>query len=99
MKNNVKEKLAFAFLMGIVTTGLVSLTVILVNLGFTEAFWRIWLKSWSVAYLVIVPLILIVSPLIQRFVGYLFNERKKAGAWEASKSANIEAEISQEGGH
>jgi hypothetical protein len=72
VKNSVKPKIVFAFLMGIVTTGLVSFTVVLVNLGLTEAFWQIWLKSWAVAYFVIVPIILIVSPVIERFVGFLF---------------------------
>lgn len=74
-KNSIKQKIVFAFLMGIVTTGLVSFTVVLVNIGLTENFWRIWLQSWSVAYLVIIPIILIVSPLMQRFVRFLFHER------------------------
>lgn len=75
VKNNVKHKIVFAFLMGIVTTGLVSLTVVLANLGFTETFWQIWLKSWSIAFLVIVPIILIVAPVIERFVAFLFKDR------------------------
>ena len=75
LRKSVKQKIVFAFLMGIVTTGLVSFTVILVNLGLTEAFWQIWLKSWSLAFLVVVPAILIVAPLIQRFVDFLFKGR------------------------
>jgi hypothetical protein len=75
LKKSAKRKIVFASLMGIVTTGLVSLTVVLVNLGFTAAFWRIWAKSWSVAFLVVVPVILIVAPLIERLVGLLFEER------------------------
>ncbi len=75
VKNSVRQKIVFAFLMGIVTTGLVSFTVVLVNLGFTEAFWRSWIRSGSVAYLVIIPIILIVSPIVERFVGFLFRER------------------------
>ena len=75
VKKSVKHKIVFAFLMGILTTGLVSFTVILANLGFTEMFWRVWVKSWSMAFLVIVPIILIVSPVIERFVGFLFKER------------------------
>ncbi len=74
-KNSVVHKIVFAFLMGIVTTGLVSFTVILVNLGFTETFWQIWLKSWSMAFLIVVPVILIVSPVMERFVSSLFKEK------------------------
>jgi hypothetical protein len=75
VRNSVKRKIVFAFLMGMVTTGMVSFTVVLINLGLTETFWRIWLKSWSLAFLVVVPVILIVSPLIGRFVDFLLNER------------------------
>jgi hypothetical protein len=82
VKNSVKQKIVFAFLMGIVTTGLVSFTVVLVNLGLTETFWQIWFKSWSLAYLVVVPAILIVAPLIERFVDFLFCERVSSGKVE-----------------
>jgi len=41
----MKRKIAFAFLMGIITTGLISFTVVSVNLGFAENFLKIWLKS------------------------------------------------------
>jgi hypothetical protein len=74
VRNSVKRKIVFAFLTGIVTTGMVSFTVVLINLGLTENFWRIWLKSWSLAFLVAVPVILIVSPVIGRFVDFLFRE-------------------------
>jgi hypothetical protein len=70
----MKRKIAFAFLMGIVTTGLISFTVVLVNLGFAENFLRIWLKSWAIAYLTAVPVILITAPQIERLVGFLFKE-------------------------
>ena len=74
VRNSVKRKIVFAFLTGIVTTGMVSFTVVLINLGLTESFWRIWLKSWSLAFLIVVPVILIVSPVIGRFVDFLFRE-------------------------
>lgn len=75
VRNNVKRRIVFAFLMGTVTTGLVSLTVVLINLGFADTFWRIWLKSWATAFLVVVPVILLVSPQIARLVDFLFKER------------------------
>jgi hypothetical protein len=74
VRNSVKRRIVFAFLTGIVTTGMVSFTVVLINLGLTEGFWRIWFKSWSLAFLVVVPVILIVSPVIGRFVDFLFRE-------------------------
>jgi Protein of unknown function (DUF2798) len=78
-RNSVKRRIAFAFLMGIVTTGLVSFTVILVNLGLTERFWQLWFKSWSVAFIIVVPIILVVAPLIERFVDFLFKTKIVAG--------------------
>lgn len=82
--NSFKRKTVFAFLTGIVTTGSVSFTVVLINLGITEAFWRIWLKSWLLAHVVAFPLILIVAPLIQRLVDFLFRER--AAFWKGENS-------------
>ena len=71
----MKQKIAFACLMGIVTTGLISFTVVLVNLGLTENFLKIWLKSWVIAYLTAIPVILIAAPRIERFVGFLVSEK------------------------
>jgi hypothetical protein len=74
VRKSVKQKIVFAFLMGIVTTGLISFTVVIVNLGLTETFWRVWLKSWLLAYVIVVPVILIAAPLIEQFVNFLFSE-------------------------
>lgn len=71
----MKQKIAFALLMGIVTTALISFTVVAFNLGFVENFWRIWLKSWAMAYVIVVPLILIIAPQIERLVGFLFKAK------------------------
>jgi hypothetical protein len=74
LRNSVKRRIISAFLTGIVTTGMVSFTVVLINLGLMETFWQIWLKSWSLAFLVVVPVILFVSPVIGRLVDFLFGE-------------------------
>jgi len=68
MKKELKQKIAFALLMGIVTTGIISFTLISINIGYTEAFLRIWLKSWAIAYLVVIPAILIIGPNVQLLV-------------------------------
>ena len=64
----MKKKIVFALLMGIVTTGIISFTLISVNIGFANRFIATWLKSWLMAYLVVIPAILIISPRIQNFV-------------------------------
>jgi Protein of unknown function (DUF2798) len=71
MENNfciMKNKIAFALIMGNITTGLISFTLISINIGFVKSFLQIWLKSWVIAYLVVIPAILIVGPFVQQVV-------------------------------
>ncbi len=68
MKTELKQKIAFALLMGAFTTGIVSFTLIALNLGFSPQFLTIWLRSWGIGYLVAIPAILFVGPKIQSFV-------------------------------
>lgn len=65
----------FALLMGIVTTGIISFTLISVNIGYTERFLKIWLKSWGIAYLVVIPAILLIGPRIQKLVDKLLKQK------------------------
>ena len=70
MKNNkqLHRKILFALIMGIVTTGIISFTLISINIGFGEMFLRTWLKSWGIAYMVVIPAILIIGAQIQKLV-------------------------------
>ncbi|HWY11747.1 MAG TPA: DUF2798 domain-containing protein [Bacteroidia bacterium] len=74
----MKNKIVFALIMGIVTTGIISFTLISVNIGFNEKFLQIWLRSWGMAYLVVIPAILIIGPQIQKLVDYLLKEKPKS---------------------
>jgi uncharacterized membrane protein YqjE len=76
MKTELKQKIAFALLMGIVTTGVISFTLISINVGFIERFWQIWLRSWAMAYIVVIPAILIIGPKIQLLVHRLIPHNK-----------------------
>jgi hypothetical protein len=73
----MKNKIVFALIMGIVTTGIISFTLISVNIGFNERFLKIWLRSWGIAYLVVIPAILIIGPRIQKLVDILLKEKTK----------------------
>lgn len=55
-------------LMGIITTGIISCTLISINIGFTEKFLTIWLRSWATAYVVVIPAILFLGPKVQGLV-------------------------------
>lgn len=70
----MKEKIFFAVLMAVVTTGIISFTLLSLNLGWIQGFVWIWMKSWAIAYLVALPLILILSPTVQRLAAYLSRE-------------------------
>ena len=65
MNTQFKRKVAFALSMGIVTTGIVSFALIAFNLGFSDTFAMIWLRSWAVGYAVAVPAILFIGPRLQ----------------------------------
>ncbi|MGG7578556.1 DUF2798 domain-containing protein [Rhizobium sp. YTUHZ045] len=65
MNTLFKRKIAFALSMGIVTTGLISFTLLALNLGFSEGFVLTWLRSWGIAYLIVIPAILLIGPHLQ----------------------------------
>lgn len=69
----MKRKIAFALIMGGITTGIISFTLIALNIGFDERFLKIWLKSWGMAYLIVIPVILIIAPKIQKWVDKFVN--------------------------
>jgi hypothetical protein len=73
----MKAKIAFAMIMGSITTGIISFTLIAVNVGFIERFLFVWMKSWALSYVLAIPAILIISPKVQHLVDYLFGEKVK----------------------
>lgn len=64
----MKNKIAFALTMGIITKGIISFSLITINLGFTENFLKVWLKSWLLAYILVIPAILIIGPRVQKVI-------------------------------
>jgi hypothetical protein len=71
----MKQKIAFALIMGIVTTGIISFTLVSVNLGFGPNFMKVWIRSWALAYVVVIPAILVIGPLVQKLVDRMFKEK------------------------
>jgi hypothetical protein len=64
MNIQMKRRIAFALVMGIVTTGIISFTL-LINLGFVPGFAATWLRSWAIAYVIVIPAILVIGPALQ----------------------------------
>lgn len=71
MNTQLKRKIAFALSMGVVTTGIISFSLLALNLGFSEGFALTWLRSWGVGYLIVIPAILLVGPRLQAQVDRL----------------------------
>lgn len=70
-----KKKVVFALIMGSITTGIISFFLIAINIGFTNAFFGVWLKSWILAYFFVIPAILFIAPLIEKLVANMFDRR------------------------
>jgi hypothetical protein len=71
MNTQLKRRIVFALLMGIITTGIISFAILGVNLGFTERFVLAWLRSWAIAYVIVIPAILVIGPRLQSLVDRL----------------------------
>lgn len=70
----MKRKIAFAMIMGVITTCIISFLLIAINVVFTEKFLKIWIKSWLLSYTIAIPAILIIAPRIERLVDSLFKD-------------------------
>ncbi len=71
----MRQRILFAAVMGTITTGLVSLTLITINKGFVPGFIGIWLKSWLISYLIAVPVILLLAPKVQALLNTRVEEK------------------------
>ena len=76
----MKPKIIFAMIMGTVTTSLISFTVVMVSKGFSNGFFTVWLKSWLISFLVVVPSIILIGPIVQRLVDHLVGLKQNRGS-------------------
>ncbi len=75
----MKQKLLFAVVMGMITTGLVSFTLTSFHVGFEPRFLGAWLKSWSIAIIPALFSILFISPRVLRLVNALSQKGISSG--------------------
>ena len=71
----MKNRIAFALLMGVITTGVISFALIYLNLGLGDLFLKIWMRSWGLAYLIVIPVILLIAPKLQALIARLFTAK------------------------
>ena len=73
MNTAIKRKIAFALSMGVVTTGIISFVLLVLNRGLADGFVLTWLRSWGVGYLIVIPAILLIGPRLQARIDRLIN--------------------------
>ena len=71
----LRRRIAFAMLMGVATTGIISFVLVAVTLGMDSAFVRTWLRCWLISYLIVIPAILLVGPRLLAWVDRMFDDR------------------------
>lgn len=71
MNTQLKRKIVFSLLMGVVTTGIISFALLALNLGFSNKFALVWLRSWAVGYVIVIPAILLLGPRLQAQIDHL----------------------------
>ena len=77
-KSDTGKRIVFALLMGLITTVIISFTIVAINIGFNERFLNIWLRSWLIAYLFVIPTILFVAPAVQKFIDRIYESETEA---------------------
>jgi len=73
INTETRKRIAFSLIMGVITTGVITFTLIVVNFGFNSQFLYVWIKSWLIAYIVVIPIILIVSPFLQAAINSYYD--------------------------
>jgi hypothetical protein len=71
----MKQRLAFALIMGMITTAIISFALITINMGFGERFLSAWLRSWALSYVLAVVAMLFIAPGVQILVDHLLKKQ------------------------
>lgn len=71
MINSKYQHIVFAFFMALFMSCIMSLVISVFNVGIVENILTIWLKAWSFAFIVAMPLVLLVSPIARKLVNLL----------------------------
>ncbi|ARN74012.1 DUF2798 domain-containing protein [Oceanicoccus sagamiensis] len=64
----------FSFFMALLMSCLMSLVITVFNLGLVEGLLGIWLKAWGFGFIVALPTVLTVSPLVRKLVNLVVED-------------------------
>jgi hypothetical protein len=59
--------------LGFLNTGIITLVLTLINNGLSETFLGLWITAWLIAYVIVVPVSLSASPIIQAKIDNLYS--------------------------
>lgn len=68
------HKIVFSFLMALFMSCIMSFVISIFNVGMVDNIISIWLKSWSFAFIVAFPTVLMVSPMVHKLVSFVLHE-------------------------
>lgn len=71
----MKHRITFALIMGLITTGIISFAVVSFNLGMAYHHTDVWMRSWLIAYMVVIPVILLIAPWVEKLVRLIYGTR------------------------
>lgn len=65
------EHVVFAFFMALLMSCFMSLVISVFNVGWVDGIILIWLKAWGFAFCVAFPTVVLVAPIVRKFVSML----------------------------
>jgi hypothetical protein len=54
--------------MAFITAGIISFTLVSINIGYQNNFIFIWFRSWAIAFIIAMLSILFIGPLVRKFL-------------------------------
>jgi len=72
------QHIIFAFFMALLMSGLMSFVISVFNVGFVNNILTIWLKAWSLSFVVAFPAVIVVSPVVRKLVSLVIIDREVA---------------------
>ena len=71
MNTQKKFHLVFSLVMGAMMIFLMTFVITAVNVGFSDGFFRTWMKAFGIAYVVGVPVIFFLAPVARKLTAGL----------------------------
>ena len=87
--NRKHHKLVFSFFMSLLMSCVMSLVISIYNVGLVSNIINIWVSTFVFSFVVACPMILIVSPLVDKLVSLILKEDKSSTQYGARLSDSL----------